>query len=59
MEDNELTPEQNELECLKEIEEVLKKYKCEIQVAFEKHKVIGNTVLKYHPTIVYKGIVKP
>lgn len=45
---------QIEKECLVEIEKVLQKHKCELQVNFAKDIVLGVPVLKYQPMVVYK-----
>jgi hypothetical protein len=49
------TPEQIENECLAEISKVLDKYNCLIEVSFIKDSVLGTPVLKYVPTVIYKG----
>jgi hypothetical protein len=49
------TPEQIENECLVEISKVLDKYNCLIEVSFIKDSVLGTPVLKYVPTVIYKG----
>jgi hypothetical protein len=49
------TPEQIENECLAEISKVLEKYNCLIEVSFSKDSVLGTPVLKYVPTVIYKG----
>lgn len=49
------TKEQIEMECLKEIAEVLKKHNCSLEVGFQKDVVLGTPVLKYQPMIIYKA----
>jgi uncharacterized protein YejL (UPF0352 family) len=49
------TPEQIENECLIEITKVLEKHNCTIEVSFTKDSVLGTPVLKYIPTVIYKG----
>ena len=54
----EKTPSQIETECLNEINEVLKKHNCAIDVFYQKDLVLGNPVLRYQPVVTYKGETK-
>lgn len=53
------TPQQIESACLAEIEAILAKYKCAMQVTFSQDTVLGQPVLKYQPIIVHIGDRKP
>lgn len=50
----EKTPAQIETECLNEINEVLKKHNCSIDVSFQRDAVLGTLVLKYQPIVIYR-----
>lgn len=43
-----------EAECLAEIEKILTKYNCSIDVSFQSETVLGQPVLKYQPIVVFK-----
>jgi hypothetical protein len=49
------TPEEIRKACIHEVNAVLDKYNCDLQVSFKPSAVLGQTVLIYEPTVVYKG----
>lgn len=50
-----ITAKEKELQCLTELNKVLEKHNCALDVNFIKDSVLGTPILKFMPVVVYKG----